>query len=113
MSDAAKFTYNLMIKMQTTEAFSYFPAMEEGGTGEFSDESDDEDKSDTVETECDNTPIISSITEARKNSPLAAWQPFIPSNWQENSSQSSPAQPCWPFSYSPLCSSTRPPATTN
>jgi hypothetical protein len=52
MSDAAKFTYNSMIKMPTTEEFSFFPAMEEGGTGEFSDESYD--------------------TEARKNSPLAA-----------------------------------------
>ncbi len=62
-----------MIKMSAPEELSCFPAVEEGGTGELLDESY------TEETSFENTPTISSIVEARKNSPFAAWRPFISS----------------------------------
>jgi hypothetical protein len=78
-----KFNYNSTIKMPTPEEFSYFPAVEEEGTGEFLDKSDNEDESYSEDTDSENTTTISSIAEARKNSPFAAWQPFIPSNWLE------------------------------
>jgi hypothetical protein len=98
--------------MSAPEKFSSFPAVEEE-TRKFLNESDDEDESYTEEflnkrdaederyTEDAGfkpTTMIGSLTEAKKNSPFAAWQPFIPSNWQDNSSQSLPAQPYWPFS---------------
>ncbi len=94
--------------MPAPEEFSCFPAVEEGGTEEFLDESDNADENYTEETSFENTPMICSITEARKNSPFATWQPFIPSNWQENSSQGSPAQLCWQSSSVQPCFSQEP-----
>jgi hypothetical protein len=60
-----KFNYNVTIKMPVPEEFSCFPAVEEGGTEEFLDKSD-EDKNYTEETGFENTPMFCSITEARK-----------------------------------------------
>jgi len=94
-----KFNYNSTIKMPAPDEFSCFPTEEGEGTGEFLDKSDDEDESYTEETDCENTTFISSMVEARKHSTFAAWRPFVPSNWQENSSQSLPAQHCWQSSY--------------
>ncbi len=49
-----------------SDEFSYFPAVEEVGTGEFLDASDNEDESYTEDTGCGNTTTISSIAEAKK-----------------------------------------------
>jgi hypothetical protein len=78
-----KFNYNSTIKMPTAEQVSRFPTVEEEGTEEFLEESDIEDENHTEETASEDTPTICSITEKKKNS-FAAWQPFIPSNWQGN-----------------------------
>ena len=77
-----KFNYNSTIKMPAPDEFSCFLTEEGEGTGEFLDKSDDEDESYTEETNCENTTFISSMVEARKHSPFAAWRPFVPSNWQ-------------------------------
>jgi hypothetical protein len=90
-----KFNYNLMIKLPAPEKFSCFAAVEEEGAEEFLDKNNNRDKKSTEETGLGTTTAISSITSVRENSPFAAWRPFIPSNWQDNSSQNLPAQPYW------------------
>jgi hypothetical protein len=101
-----KFNYNSMIKMPTAEQISCSLMVDEAGTEEFLRESDNKDQNYAEETASENV----SITEEKKNS-FAAWQPFIPSNWQENFYQNSPAQPCWQFSSEPPCSSLEPTPT--
>jgi hypothetical protein len=106
-----KFNYKLTIKMPMVEQISCSPTVDKGGPEEFLEESDNKDENYTEETAFENTPTICSVTAKKKNS-FAAWQPFIPSNWQEDSSQNSPAQHYGPLFYSPPCS-TQSPATTN
>ncbi len=96
--------------MPTPNKISYLPPVEEEGTGDNFDKSDNEDE--TEETSGETTTIINSITEARKKSPFSGWQPFIPSNWQGRSSQSSPAHPCGPSYSAPPCFSQEPSART-
>ncbi len=105
-----KFNYKTTSKSTTPNKFSCFPTVEEEGTEEILEESDNEDKNYEEETVSEKTPAIYSITEKKKNS-FAIWQPFIPSNWQENSYQNLPAQPCWKFSLAPPCSSLDPTPT--
>jgi hypothetical protein len=105
------FYYNSMIKIPTAEQISYSPTVEEEGTEEFLEESDNDKENYAEGTAFENTPTICSITEEKENS-FAAWQPFIPSNWQGSFYQNSHAQPCWQFSSAPLCSSLEPTPTS-
>jgi hypothetical protein len=104
------FNYNSMIKMPMAEQISYSPTVEEEGTEEFLEESDNEEENYAEGTTFKNTPMICSITEKKKNS-FTAWPPFIPRNWQGSFYQNLPAQPSWQFSSAPQCSSLEPTPT--
>jgi hypothetical protein len=99
-----KFNHNSTIKRSTAEKFSCFPTTEEEGSDEFAEISEIHSETKTDETGFENQlQGICSITTDKKN-PFAAWLPFIPKP-QEPAFQNSSAQPWWPVSSAPQCSS--------